>query len=292
MRARAPGKLVLSGAYAVLEGAPAIVTAVDRYVIADASREADFVTPEVRCAIGSAPAPWFDASELRRDGRKIGLGSSAAIVVASLAARALREQPELDDAALADRVFALALRGHREAQGGGSGIDVITSAHGATRVCWLDAGGAVRSRAQVLPPGLRIDVYATDREASTRDMLARVRAFARSDHEAYAARIARLTDAARRAASGGTVESFVGALRDQVSELASMGDAAGAPIVPEELRDEVEGVAVIPSGAGGGDVVLCAGEPAACDACQSLLEGRGMQRLDIALGARGVHAAA
>lgn len=291
MKARAPGKLVLSGAYAVLEGAPAIVTAVDRYVMADASRESELVTPEVRCAIGSAPTPWFDASELRRGGRKIGLGSSAAIVVASLAARALREQPGLDDAALAERVFAVALRAHREAQGGGSGIDVITSAYGATRVCWLDAGGAVRSRAQVLPPGLRIDVYATDREASTRDMLTRVRAFARSDHEAYAAHIARLTDAARRATSGGTVESFVGALREQVAVLAALGDDSGAPIVPEELRGEVEGVAVIPSGAGGGDVVLCAGEPTACDACQSLLEKRGMLRLDIALGARGVHAA-
>ena len=35
MRARAPGKLVLSGAYAVLEGAPALVAAVDRYAVAD-----------------------------------------------------------------------------------------------------------------------------------------------------------------------------------------------------------------------------------------------------------------
>ena len=33
--ARAPGKVVLSGAYAVLEGAPALVAAVDRYVVAD-----------------------------------------------------------------------------------------------------------------------------------------------------------------------------------------------------------------------------------------------------------------
>ncbi len=42
MRARAPGKVVLSGAYSVLRGAPAIVTAVDRYV------EADDGEPETR----------------------------------------------------------------------------------------------------------------------------------------------------------------------------------------------------------------------------------------------------
>src|SRR5690606_12116062 len=37
MKTKAPGKVVLSGAYAVLEGAPCIVTAVDRYVYADSS---------------------------------------------------------------------------------------------------------------------------------------------------------------------------------------------------------------------------------------------------------------
>ena len=290
MRARAPGKLVLSGAYAVLERAPAIVTAVDRYVIADADREAEFITPEVQCAIGSSPAPWFDASELRRDGRKIGLGSSAAILVASLAARALRDQPELDDAALADRVFSMALRAHREAQGGGSGIDVITSAYGATRVCWLGDDSKVRSREQQLPVGLQIDVYATEREASTRDMLARVRGFARSDLSGYRDHIERLTDAARRAVMGGSCDSFVQALRDQVSVLASLGDRSDAPIVPAELRDSFEGVAVMPSGAGGGDVVLCAGPMEACDSWRPRLEARGMHRLELGIGARGVHA--
>jgi len=34
VRIIAPGKLVLTGAYAVLEGAPAIVVAVDRYAVA------------------------------------------------------------------------------------------------------------------------------------------------------------------------------------------------------------------------------------------------------------------
>ena len=43
-RARAPGKIVLSGAYAVLAGAPAIVSAVSRYVTADSERPATFVT--------------------------------------------------------------------------------------------------------------------------------------------------------------------------------------------------------------------------------------------------------
>ena len=86
MRARAPGKVVISGAYAVLEGAPAIVAAVDRYAVADTARAPDFVSDEVRVALGGRRAPLVDASALRADGRKLGLGSSAAILVASLAA--------------------------------------------------------------------------------------------------------------------------------------------------------------------------------------------------------------
>ena len=68
MRARAPGKLVLAGAYAVLEGAPALVAAVDRFVVAETGREPERVTEELQVALARgwlARAPWFDASALR-----------------------------------------------------------------------------------------------------------------------------------------------------------------------------------------------------------------------------------
>jgi phosphomevalonate kinase len=86
VRARAPGKVVISGAYAVLDGAPAIVSAVSRYAVADSARSAERETPEVRAALGDRPAPWFDAGELFARGEKLGLGASAAILVAALAA--------------------------------------------------------------------------------------------------------------------------------------------------------------------------------------------------------------
>src|SRR5262245_23763402 len=138
MIARAPGKLVISGAYAVLEGAPALVAAVDRYVVADSSRAAERLTPEVREALSRRGperehrAPWFDATELRdaSHNRKLGLGSSAAILVASLAALELDAEPDLPEGDLAARVFSEARVAHRAAQGGGSGIDVAASAFG------------------------------------------------------------------------------------------------------------------------------------------------------------------
>lgn len=51
MSSHAPGKLLLSGAYAVLRGAPAVVTAVQRYAIADGKTPGQLVTPEVQAAL-------------------------------------------------------------------------------------------------------------------------------------------------------------------------------------------------------------------------------------------------
>jgi len=92
MRARAPA----IGAERRLLGArraPALVAAVDRYAVADASREPDLVTAEVAEAVrrvtwrarrGSTRAPARDLPN--GTSRKLGLGSSAAILVASMAA--------------------------------------------------------------------------------------------------------------------------------------------------------------------------------------------------------------
>ena len=58
MKARAPGKLVMSGAYAVLEGAPALATAVDRYAVADTERAPDRYSREVLAVLSQAEAPF------------------------------------------------------------------------------------------------------------------------------------------------------------------------------------------------------------------------------------------
>ena len=159
MRAQAPGKVVLSGAYAVLDGAPAIVAAVDRYAVADSARAPDFVSEEVRAALGDRPAPFVDARALRQGSRKLGLGSSAAILVASLAALELEREPELSHGELVERVIDRALVAHARAQGGGSGIDVAASAYGGVILARRVAAGLEVSSLS-LPPGLRISVFA------------------------------------------------------------------------------------------------------------------------------------
>jgi len=157
---RAPGKLVLSGAYAVLSGAPALVAAVDRFALADGDRLAEWATPEVRAALASDQAPWFDASALRKDGKKLGLGSSAAILVASLAALEVPGDAELSDRELCARVYQRALLAHRMAQGGGSGIDVAASAHGGLLVA-RRSGSELALSPVAFPSGLHFEVWAS-----------------------------------------------------------------------------------------------------------------------------------
>src|SRR4051812_23142786 len=82
----APGKLVLSGAYAVLDGAAAIVVAVDRHARAGTRERAPTRSPELLAAFGEGPAPICDTSSMRENGKKLGLGSSAAALVAALGA--------------------------------------------------------------------------------------------------------------------------------------------------------------------------------------------------------------
>ena len=300
MKARAPGKLVLSGAYAVLEGAPAIVTAVDRYVTADPARRAELVTPEVNAALGAVDAPWFDAGELREEDDKLGLGSSAAIVVASLATRVLAERGLLSDGELAELVLAPALAAHARAQGGGSGVDVAAAAYGGTLVFHRAEPGVPDAAPALfrvaLPAGLVIETWWSRKAASTADFVRRVRALAEREPERYRTLIGRQSsaaDAATRAVLRGGADDFVGALGEQRHALAELGHAADVDIVTpavEELARLGTAAAVLPAGAGGGDIVLHVGRAASSEAFRARATELGHRLLPLATGARGVHA--
>lgn len=294
-RARAPGKVVLSGAYAVLHGVPAIVSAVSRFVTADTSRTAELLTPEVAAALAPGQkAPWFDASDLREDGRKLGLGSSAAILVASLYALEHDVTPERSETQLRELVLRRALSAHRLAQGGGSGVDVASSTLGGT-LCYT-MGGRVQSL--VLPDGIHVEVWACPVSASTRDLLAAVAELARASprvHERIMGEQAHASERAVDRAGAGDAAGFVEALREQQRALSELGRAASVPIVTAELaaacpQAEQEGGVVLPAGAGGGDIALFVGRAPTSAALRAALEKRQHRRLDIELSAPGVSA--
>jgi phosphomevalonate kinase len=294
VRASAPGKVVLSGAYSVLEGAPAIVSAVNRYVRCDSAHPSTLVTPEVRAALPSGPVPSFDASELRAGERKLGLGSSAAILVGSLAAAwgaSFAEEKPLRQA-----IYASALRAHREAQRGGSGIDVAASTWGGTLIARREGAERLEAMNVELPTSLVVQAWASSTSASTPELLARVARLREGDPHGYEAIMKRLFGAARDAADAmvqGDIGALISALDFQRHALARLGDSASVPIVTRavsQLADwaATRGAVVLPSGAGGGDIVLWVSTGPAPPEFHALAARLEHQHVPLALDARGV----
>jgi len=297
-RARAPGKIVLSGAYAVLSGAPAIVSAVSRYVLADTERPAAFVTDEVRAALlPDERAPWFDADELREGDRKLGLGSSAAILVASLFALQQAREPDGSPLQQRARLLGRALEAHQKAQGGGSGVDVAASTLGGTFVYQLGPTGA-SSRPAQLPADLHVEVWTCPTSASTRELLgavARLSAAAPRQHARWLGAQILAANSAALHVERGDSSGLLGALRAQQRALFGLGSAAGVSIVTPELaelapRAEGEGGVLLPAGAGGGDIALFVGRAPSTLALRAALENHAHRRLELDLSAAGVQA--
>jgi phosphomevalonate kinase len=288
--------VVLSGAYAVLEGAPAIVSAVDRYVTSDTELAPERITPEVRAALPEGPFPGFDASELRDGPHKLGLGSSAAILVAALGA--VRAAEFADDEALRAAIEAPALRAHRAAQGGGSGIDVAASTRGGTLIARRTGPDALAIEPALLPAALCVEVWASGVSASTPELLRAVAGFRQREPHAYEQLMSALAAAAGRAATAlreAEPEALIGELWAQRELLSRLGRAASVPIITPEVQELAEwaqprSAAVLPSGAGGGDIVLWVGVTASPRPFRELASSLGHRLIPAQLHARGVHA--
>lgn len=305
MTSRAPGKLLLSGAYAVLRGAPAVVTAVDRYATADATRHASVLTPEVQEALqalqregyGVTPeaAPWFDAEPLREAGRKLGLGSSAAILVASLweivtHLPGFSGRSTLD---LREAIFERARAAHRTAQGGGSGADVAAATFGGTMVVrrnkdelYLEATPLLRE--------LVVEVWSMNESARTSSFVAKVLAFSERDPRGFDVVFAPLVAASHQSANALRRENatdFVEGLRAQHVALVALGEAADLGIVLSSvqklhaLTDET--ACFLPSGSGGGDVSLYVGTAPSSATFRARAQAEGLHLLDLTLDAPG-----
>jgi phosphomevalonate kinase len=144
--ATAPGKLILSGEYAVLQGAPALVIAVNRRVVAT-RRTAPRGSSPFLLAVADEIAKRYgadhpatraameivvDSSMFYQGKEKLGLGSSAAVTVAATALALAGDSavPVIDR----DAVLQIASEAHATAQGPrgsrGSGADIAAAVHG------------------------------------------------------------------------------------------------------------------------------------------------------------------
>ena len=292
----APGKLVLTGAYAVLEGAPAIVVATSRGAYADSSRSALTPTPEVRAALGEdAVAPHTDASSMFVGARKLGLGASSAILVASLAALEADAGADLSDPRVREGIFSRARAAHAAAQGGGSGVDIAASVHGGAIQYTIDAPVQRVS----LPSGLGIEVFACGTSARTSELRAEIDRLASTNASAHRTCMNELVTTANiaaRAVQAGNATAFVEALRRTARGLARLGTAAQVGIVPPDF-DSLEAIAAHEgasfsvSGAGGGDVAVYIGPAKPSPAFMTRAHALGLFALPLTLDVQGVRLA-
>jgi len=326
--ARAPGKLFLLGEYAVLDGCPAVVAAINRHIevrlelaagaaviriCAPACGAVEFAAAQppaseglLRFVIAAYRAVLSRFPQLGKrgcslmiasamagpDAAKVGLGSSAAVTVAAVAALAAFAGAGLDRHA----IFAIAFEAHRAAQHGiGSGADVAASAYGGVVLFQPHAQAAPGITPLALPEAAELLAAWSGDSASTADLV-----------EQYLA--ARNGSAAARAAfvaeSHIYIDSFVGALRQGVlshaaidgaaDALARLGQQLGLPIVTPRLAQLIalaraQGAAAKTSGAGGGDCGIALVRDAAdAERVRKAWHAAHLVPLDVALDPTGV----
>ena len=283
MRASAPGKLVLLGDYAVLEGATALVAAVDRRATGTREHEGRG-SPVVQAVRARIPEPHsasvrIDTSGFYDGEDKLGVGSSAAVAVVAAA---------LFSGTRDERALEAALEGHRDASGGeGSGVDVAASFYGGVIAAKRQPGPV-----QPLPSsikGLDLSVLFTGHSAKTTDFVDACRRSPR--FTAWVSVLTGLADEGIDAYRRQHARSFLSVVSRYGRAMAGLGADAGVPVVTEQidaimrLAGEAAGAAK-PSGAGGGDVVVL--WSADRDVAARIAEATGARHLDIAVDPRGL----
>lgn len=319
--ALAPGKLVLLGEYAVLEGGPAWVAAVERYVRAEARpgspRLRVFAPDEREILLSFANGRWTatpgweiaaaaltaafgeSVGEIVVDSRdffvsgdkgpaKAGFGSSSAVVAALLALGKYAGAP-------VEKLYEAAREVHHVAQGRlGSGVDIAAAVYGGAFVF----RNARYEEALAIPADLAIIPVWLGASASTPLLVGRVLEWKNAARNEYEELMQAMTTTAavgleylRQGDTGG----FIEAAGDYGRRMSQLGRSAGIPVYTP-LMDDLAGLvsgrgAFKPSGAGGGDVGLVFTEADRGDEMRTLIAKGGFTILDLRFGAQGARAA-
>jgi phosphomevalonate kinase len=229
----------------------------------------------------------------------LGLGSSAAAVVAALGALEAARGVSLSDAAVRRRIFDKAAAAHAGVQGGGSGVDVAAAVYGGTLWC-ARHDGTLRVMRASLPPSLCVRVFWSGVPACTSELRDHVDAWKLREPSRYAARLAELSWYAHAIASACArrqAGSFVTEAIRFGESLARLGEEANAPIVPPDFAHlgavaKNEHAAFYPAGAGGGDIGVYLGLLPPSPAFFGAAAERGFTRLDVRADRDGVRSLA
>ena len=298
--ARAPGKLFLSGEYAVLRGAPAIACAVGRHVkvrfLAGAAGEQPEAARWRESARQALRRHGFDTDAADRplaidsralytaEGTKLGLGSSAAVAVGVTGLLLASSGPVPG----VDVQLRVATDLHRARQGpGGSGADIAASLYGGVIAV---AGNSVETVRW--PDGLHCAVLWTGIGADTGEAIARFRNALDGEARTPAEELSLAAVKVRKAWNRG-VDGILTALEDYARAWRALDGAAQIGVYSREHRrlDRLARAANCvykPSGAGGGDCGLAfAAAPGRLDELCESARRDGFTPLEIELGVAG-----
>ena len=323
IRARAPGKLVVLGEYAVLDGAEALVLAVNRHCRAELAASAGACRLTTRMAAieessfaseaasgnalvdlvrERAPLPataWaasLDSSDFFVASTKLGLGSSAAALVAfagawtAFAHRQGRASGSLSLAGLIEL--------HRAFQGGaGSGLDVAACLHGGALSFRLDAARKPHIGSVRLPNSVGFAGVFAGNAAATPGLVDRYRAFCAARPEDAVRLKETMGDVSARGLAAlreDDSEAFLDAVCEYGYRLEELGHAMQAEIWTaghRAIETEANRFDVVykVSGAGGGDTGLAfASDPEALRRFASAARGQGFHVVDLEVDEQGL----
>ena len=286
LKAVAPGKAVLTGEYSVLAGGPAVVLATNSFVsislestgseswafetlgfesapelvsperlpassgsslISAILKKFGFVTLRDLSDEGLLPSKIItDSSSFFLSGKKLGLGSSAAVCTASyrLLCQVLNREPNIKEA----------IDIHRTWQGGaGSGLDVAASWHGQI-ISFQNA----ESQQFYLPPEIWIEFVWTGKSSTTFDHIRKFQSLTGKQNKKALESL--------KESSQTTKENFhLQNLLHYQKTLKEFDDACGLNIFSPEHNKlgtiaHQNGLAYKPCGAGGGDIGVAFGD--------------------------------
>lgn len=293
---RAPGKTMWIGEYVVLDGAPAVVAAVDRHATCTITPHSDPDDPRLVVSTSLSPQTWRlrgregaiyapkdpvfrlidtvrkclkshgialpkDGAQLHFDSAALSdeakLGLGSSAAIAALSAVALSAQDHWLPQDGA-KLHALTHRAHQAFQGGvGSGSDVAAAC----------MGGVLRmQKGQPPTPIESADVYPvilfTGQSANTADFVRSVQA--KKEIPRVKQSLADMEQATLRGISAlesARTDAFLDAVRHFHRAEVQLTEASNVPIVTDEIATIVEymetcGGAAKASGAGGGDIVI------------------------------------
>ena len=310
----APAKVVLSGEYAVLVGAPALVAALDRRVrcrltvrqqggweflgtghdmherisrnevLASPADTLAGIVPQVLRPDETPPhvSIEIDSTACYLNGVKLGIGSSAAVVASFATALATLAGRRCQLAEL------LALHGHL--QGGGSGLDVAAAATGG--VIRFTTGKATSVE---LPRDLHLRFVFAGHGTATAPMLTRFHAWRGGDTPAALRTLKHAAgEVSARASANIAADHFLEALALNAEALKRMDEAAGIGIFGPAHKTAARlaaqsGVVYKPCGAGGGDIgVAASNNPERLDAFLAATTEAGLTPIAANIDRKGV----